>query len=64
MSSDFVILGAGLAGLSAAFHLKENYEIFEKSDRVGGLCKSEKINDLPLIMRSIFCTVLILMPPA
>ena len=25
-----VILGAGLAGLSAAYHLREGYEIFEK----------------------------------
>lgn len=43
-----VILGAGLTGLSAAYHLEENnfydYEIFEKDDSVGGLCKSIKDN--------------------
>ena len=40
----FVILGAGLAGLSAAFFLKENYQIFEKEAAPGGLCRSRKIN--------------------
>jgi len=36
------ILGAGLSGLSAAYHLKQDYEIFEKNNRVGGLCRSIK----------------------
>ena len=36
-----VILGAGMAGLSAAYHLKEKaYQIFEKEAEVGGLCRS------------------------
>jgi protoporphyrinogen oxidase len=36
-----VILGTGLSGLSAAFHLKEKvYRIFEKEQEVGGLCRS------------------------
>jgi protoporphyrinogen oxidase len=36
-----IILGAGVAGLSAAFHLKgEKYQIFEKEEEVGGLCRS------------------------
>jgi protoporphyrinogen oxidase len=36
-----VILGAGIAGLSAAFHLKgKEYEIFEREGEVGGLCRS------------------------
>jgi protoporphyrinogen oxidase len=36
-----VILGAGIAGLSAAFHLKgKEYEIFEREEEVGGLCRS------------------------
>lgn len=36
-----VILGAGIAGLSAAFHLKgKEYEIFEREVEVGGLCRS------------------------
>jgi protoporphyrinogen oxidase len=36
-----VILGAGLSGLSAAFHLKaKEYRIFEKEEEVGGLCRS------------------------
>ena len=36
-----VILGAGVAGLSAAFHLKgKNYQIYEKEGEVGGLCRS------------------------
>lgn len=35
-----VILGAGLSGLSAAHGLKKDYEIFEKEDTPGGLCRS------------------------
>jgi protoporphyrinogen oxidase len=36
-----VILGAGVAGLSAAFHLKaKEYRIFEKEPEIGGLCRS------------------------
>jgi len=44
-----VILGAGLSGLSTAFHIKERiknfkeivYEIYEKEKEVGGLCRTE-----------------------
>lgn len=39
-----VIIGAGLTGLSAAYHLEQNgicdYQIFEKQDRPGGLLRS------------------------
>ncbi|MBW2039776.1 MAG: FAD-dependent oxidoreductase [Deltaproteobacteria bacterium] len=36
-----IILGAGLSGLSAAFHLKgREYQIFEGEGEVGGLCRS------------------------
>ena len=38
-----VILGAGLAGLSAAYHLREGYEIFEKEGECGGLCRSRSV---------------------
>ena len=34
------IVGAGLAGLSAAYHLGENYMVLERDQTVGGLCKS------------------------
>lgn len=40
-----IILGAGLSGLSAAYHLKENYELFDREEKVGGLCRSIKIDD-------------------
>ncbi len=43
--ADVVILGAGLTGLSAAYHLEKagiEYEIYEKSDRPGGLLKSSQ----------------------
>ena len=39
-----IILGAGLAGLSAAYHLRMPYRVFERLDRVGGLCRSEKMD--------------------
>jgi len=41
-----IILGAGLAGLSAAWHLqrkKIDCLIFEKESEVGGLCRSKKM---------------------
>ncbi|MHA1266926.1 MAG: protoporphyrinogen/coproporphyrinogen oxidase [Candidatus Helarchaeota archaeon] len=34
------ILGAGLAGLSTAYHLQTNYTIFEQNSEIGGLCRS------------------------
>jgi len=38
---NLLILGAGLAGLSAALHAKGPYRLVEKSERVGGLCKTD-----------------------
>lgn len=42
--ADVVILGAGLTGLSTAYHLEQqgfhDYRIFEKNDRPGGLLQS------------------------
>ena len=36
-----LIIGAGLAGLSTAYHLlDEEYQIYEKEEKVGGLCRS------------------------
>ena len=39
-----VIIGAGLTGISAAYHLEKkgynNYKIFEKEPTIGGLCRS------------------------
>ena len=37
-----LIIGAGLAGLSTAYHLKskEGYQIFEREGEAGGLCRS------------------------
>jgi protoporphyrinogen oxidase len=42
-----LILGAGLAGLSAAWHLQRrnlDCQVFEKEKEVGGLCRSKKID--------------------
>jgi protoporphyrinogen oxidase len=39
--TDLLILGAGLAGLSAALHAPGSYRLVEKSDRPGGLCKTD-----------------------
>ncbi|MBL7130165.1 MAG: FAD-dependent oxidoreductase [Candidatus Omnitrophica bacterium] len=42
-NQSIVILGAGLAGLSTAFFLKKDYQIFEKEAAPGGLCRSRHI---------------------
>lgn len=36
MQTKFLIIGAGLTGLSAAYHLNDNYLLFEASDSPGG----------------------------
>ena len=37
------IIGAGLAGLSAAYHLRSGYTVFEQEDEPGGLTRSRRI---------------------
>jgi len=47
MPEPLVVLGAGLAGLSAAYHAKKAgrpYLLFEKNERAGGLVRSERVN--------------------
>ncbi len=42
-----IVLGAGLAGLSAAWHLQKKgiaCQVFEKESEVGGLCRSKNID--------------------
>lgn len=46
-TSDLIILGIGIAGLSAAYHVSKNninFEIFEKKETFGGLLRSIKKN--------------------
>jgi protoporphyrinogen oxidase len=46
MPDPIAILGAGLAGLSAAFHAKKlglKHQLYEREPRVGGLVRSEKV---------------------
>jgi protoporphyrinogen oxidase len=40
----YIIIGAGLTGLSAAYHLGDEYIVFEKEDTVGGLCRTVQKN--------------------
>src|SRR5687767_3625511 len=45
METEVLIIGAGLAGLSAGYHLgKIDHTIVEADERVGGLCKSFHID--------------------
>ena len=45
MAGKMLIIGAGLTGLSTAFHLEKmggiDYSVYEKERKVGGLCRSE-----------------------
>jgi protoporphyrinogen oxidase len=43
-NNDTIILGAGLAGLSAAYHMKSGYSLFEKDDEIGGMARSVRKN--------------------
>jgi len=38
-----VVIGAGLSGLSAAYHLRDGCTVLERSGRAGGLCRTENI---------------------
>ncbi|MBN1586533.1 MAG: FAD-dependent oxidoreductase [Candidatus Omnitrophica bacterium] len=38
------ILGGGMAGLSAAYHMNEPYVLYEREKESGGLCRSEQVN--------------------
>lgn len=43
---DTLIAGAGLSGLSAAFHLgRREWRIVEREARPGGLCRTERVGD-------------------
>jgi protoporphyrinogen oxidase len=44
-SKKTLIIGAGLTGLSAAYHLKDNYALVEKGFVPGGMASSENIKD-------------------
>lgn len=39
-----VIIGAGITGMSCARRLKKDYLILEKTERPGGLCKTESVD--------------------
>lgn len=44
----WVVLGAGLAGLSAAYHLGPGARVFEAHARVGGECATDRIGKISL----------------
>jgi protoporphyrinogen oxidase len=43
MSGNVIVLGAGLAGLSAAYHLDGECELFEKESYIGGHCRTKRV---------------------
>lgn len=44
MTAGIAILGAGLTGLSAAYHLQDGYDLFEREAEPGGLCRTMERN--------------------
>lgn len=42
--SNIIVLGAGFAGLSAAYHLGENCEVFEKENHIGGHGRTKRVD--------------------
>src|SRR5437764_2054185 len=43
-STGTLIIGAGPTGLSAAYHLKDDYALVERNNTVGGWCRSLEVN--------------------
>ncbi len=39
-----IIIGSGLSGLSAAYHLGKDYRVLERDEKIGGLCRSVTSN--------------------
>jgi protoporphyrinogen oxidase len=57
-----LILGGGIAGISAAYHLQENgheYKLCEKNDSWGGLCDNFIINGFLFIFTIRYHTTII-----
>src|SRR5947207_6022364 len=44
MPGDVIVLGAGLSGLSAAYHLGGECEVFEKEAYIGGHCRTKHVD--------------------
>ncbi|MFY9555295.1 MAG: FAD-dependent oxidoreductase [Blastocatellia bacterium] len=44
MHSDVIVLGAGLSGLSAAYHFGDDCVVFEKEDYLGGHCRTKRLD--------------------
>jgi protoporphyrinogen oxidase len=44
MARDVLVLGAGLAGLSAAYHLGGDVEVFEKEPHLGGHARTKRVD--------------------
>ena len=42
--TDLIIIGAGLSGLSTAYHLKRPFILFEKNTKYGGMASSDTVN--------------------
>ena len=45
MKTKYLIIGAGISGLTFANYIKDNYLIIEKEDEVGGYCRTIKKGD-------------------
>ena len=45
MKTKYLIIGAGISGLTFANYIKDNYIIIEKEDEVGGYCRTIKKGD-------------------
>lgn len=43
-TTNLLIIGAGLSGLSAAYHLKKGFLLFEKESKPGGMASSDCVN--------------------
>ncbi len=44
LKTNYLILGAGLSGIAAAFFLNDDFLIIEKQDKIGGLCQTNSYN--------------------
>lgn len=63
MNKNIAVIGAGIAGLTAAYYLKKQgytVTVYEASNRVGGRMTTDRVSDCLIDRGAQFCHLIIL----